>query len=535
MSRDILSTATNDESLVVRGMDMFRRRKIVALLVSAAVAAAAVSFALFLPDLYRATAIVLVERPVPEAFVRSVVNGELESRLHVIKQEILSRDRLTDLIKRFNLYPDLRAKTPMDAVLDQMRRDIDIELNGPEQVSGRKTTVSFKLSYTGASDKLVADVTNALATFYVAQNASIRSEEASRTAEFLKAQLDATKRQLDRHEQGMREYTTNHPGELPQQVEVNLAALERLNTQLRLNGERQLKLLEDREKLTTGLTVTQNAVTGERTAIVDAGPDRIEQLKHDLQLLEGQFNSRYPDVVKLKAEIAAAERERADALVREREARASADAAQVAAVGNVQPTARLAALQSLDAEIDKLKTDETGLRQTIVNLEKRLEGVPEREQEFGRLTRDYQAAKDLYDSLLKRYDEAQLGENLETDRHGEQFRVLESALPPSGPVAPNRMRLVLVGLLVALAAGVGTVLAAEQLDPSFHGIEDLREFTRVPVLVSIPRIGPSYGRRALRLTLATASILAVIGIVATLSVHAARGNQQIVWMLVHGA
>src|SRR5262249_29346225 len=155
------------------------------------------------------------------------------------------------------------------------------------------------------------------------------------------------------------------------------------------------------------------------------GPDRIEQMKHELQLLEGQFNSRYPDVVKLKAEIAAAEREREDALVRDREARVSADAAQKAAGGNIQPRARLGALAALEGEIDKLKTDEAGLRQTIVNVEKRLDGVPEREQEFGRLTRDYQAAKDLYDSLLKRYDEAQLGENLEADRHGEQFRILE--------------------------------------------------------------------------------------------------------------
>src|SRR5262245_29484364 len=198
---------------------MFRRRRIVAMLVSAAVMASAFSFALFLPDLYRATAIVLVERPVPEAFVRPAVTGELESRLHMIKQEILSRDRLTDLITRFDLYPELRARTPMDAVLDQMRRDIDIELNGPEQVSGRRTTVSFRLSYTGADDDTVAEVTNALAAFYVDRNANIRSAQATNTAAFLKAQLDATKKELDRHEQGMREYTTNHPGELPQQVE----------------------------------------------------------------------------------------------------------------------------------------------------------------------------------------------------------------------------------------------------------------------------------------------------------------------------
>jgi polysaccharide chain length determinant protein (PEP-CTERM system associated) len=527
MPRDILSP-TSDESLVFRAVDTFRRRKIVAILASAVVASSAVPFALYLPDLYRATAIVLIERPVPEAFVRPAVAGELESRLHVIKQEILSRDRLTELIARFDLYPELRTRIPMDAVLDQMRHDIEIELNGPEQVSGRKTTVSFRLNYTGRHEESVAGVTNALAAFYVAQNATIRSEQATRTVEFLKAQLDATKKQLDRHEQGMREYMSRHPGELPQQVEVNLAALERANMQLRLNGERQLKLLETRETLTAGLTVTQDVATGARTAKIDAGPDRIERMRRDLQLLESQFNSRYPDIVRLKAEIAAAERERADALVREREAnlRSAADA---------QAATRLKALESLEVEIDKLKKDEADLRETIASLEKRLEGVPEREQEFGRLTRDYQAQKDLYDSLLKRYDEAQLGENLETDRHGERFRILETALPPSAPVAPNRLRLAIVGLMFAVAAGIAAIVAAEQFDSSFHGVEELREFTKVPVLASIPSIGPGYAYRVLRVTLASVSILAVIGTVATLSVRAARGNEQVVRLLARGS
>ena len=59
-------------------------------------------------------------------------------------------------------------------------------------------------------------------------------------------------------------------------------------------------------------------------------------------------------------------------------------------------------------------------------------------------------------------------------------------------------------------------LAAEQCDSTFHRVEDLREFTRLPVLVAISAITPGHGRRALRLALATASVLAVIAIVAAL-------------------
>jgi uncharacterized protein involved in exopolysaccharide biosynthesis len=117
-----------------------------------------------------------------------------------------------------------------------MRRDIDIELNGPEQVSGRKTDRLVQIELHGRErQNRLPRFTNALAAFYVAQNANIRSEGATRTTEFLREQLNATRKQLDQHEREVRAYTSSHHGELPQQVDVNLAALERLNTQLRLN------------------------------------------------------------------------------------------------------------------------------------------------------------------------------------------------------------------------------------------------------------------------------------------------------------
>ena len=554
MPRDILSSS-NEQSLAFRAVDIFRRRKIVVVLVFAAVVASAASFALYLPDLYRASATVLVERPVPESYVRPAVSGELESRLHVIKQEILSRARLTELIDRFNLYPDLRKREAFDTVLDQMRHDIDIELTGPEQVSGRKTTASFKLSYTGAKDETVADVTNALAAFYVAQNDHIRSQEATRLAEFLKAQLDATKKQLERDEGSMRAYTSKHPGELPSQVDLNLHSLDRLNTQLRLNGERQLKLLEDREKLAESQLSTVDAKTGEPLPASDMIADRIESLKHDLADLEGRgFTSRHPDVVRLRTEITTLERDRQDNLVRQRASgdapplagtaaaaatgtsgSSSGPAAPAAPVPTTTLSARRRVLAAMDAEMAKLKGDEAGLRQAISAIETRLASAPEREQEYQRITRDHASTKDLYDSLLKRYEDAQLAESMENDKQGERFRLLETALPPSGPVAPNRVRLMIIGLLFALVAAGAAALTAEQFDPTFHSLDDLRDFTNVPVLAAISYMSPGHGRRVFRFAVATASVLAVIAIAVAVSAYAARGNEQIVWLLARGA
>src|SRR5438128_1626683 len=119
MSRDLLPPTT-DQSLALRALDILRRRRLLAGAVFAAMLAGAASFALHLPDLYKATAMVVVERPVAESFVRPAVSGELESRLHVIKQEILSRDRLSELVTRFALYPEMRGKMSREDVIDQL-------------------------------------------------------------------------------------------------------------------------------------------------------------------------------------------------------------------------------------------------------------------------------------------------------------------------------------------------------------------------------------------------------------------------------
>jgi polysaccharide chain length determinant protein (PEP-CTERM system associated) len=546
MSNDLLNP-NNDQSLVLRTLDILRRRRVLAVVVFTTVLAAATSFARYLPDLYKTTALLLIERPVSENFVRTAGSGELESRLHVIKQENLSRDRLTDLIERFDLYPDMRRRTSMDDVLNQMRLDIETLPSGPEQVAGRTRTVSMTLSYTGSSRDSVADVTNAIAAFYVSQNDRMRSEEAVRTSEFLKAQLDDARQQLSRQEQAMRSYTARYIGEMPQQVGVNLATLERLNAELRMNADRQLATIEQREKLLDGLAETSaltRGTMGSSVSTADALSDdvlerlkQIEKMQADLVEMETRFTSRHPDVVTMRERIANLQRE-VD-LQKEREAterrRQQEEQQRGATAGapsdTVPPQARRRTLETLDAQMVSLQKDEANIRKQISTYEGRLEVTPERQQDYNLITRDYQAAKDLYDSLLKRYEEANFAASVETDRQGERFRILEPALAPAGPAAPNRLRLILLGVLLALAMAAMAVIAAEQLDTSFHSVDDLREFTSVPVLATIPRIGrPSVGHR-LRMGLTAVSVVGVIALVATISAYLARGNEQIVRML----
>ncbi len=533
-----MSSSNLDDSMITRIIDILRRRWMLGAVAFAAITAAATAFALYLPDLYRATALVLVERPVSEAIVRGPVAGELEARLYVIKQEILSRDRLTALIRRFDLYPALRERGSLDDVLTQARQDVGVEPAGPEQVSGRLRTVAFTLSYTGESREKVADVTNAVAAFYIEQNDRMRTEDATRTTEFLAKELGDAKRELERQEQALRDFTASNASELPQQAAIAFAQLERLSNQLTINGNRQLRVLDQKDKLFEDLRTT-GAIT--RVASnPDATPQslerlrQIEELKAKLGALELQFASQHPDVRALRDQVAALEREHASAEEAEDKKRQAALKAAEAQIDAPAPLQGRRTLQDLDVELADLRKEEAAIKLRVDELQQRLESTPARQQDYTLRTRDYSAAKDVYDSLFKRYEEAQMASSVEAGRAGERFRVLEPALPPEGAAAPNRMRLMLLGFLLGLAAAGAAMFAAEQFDTSFHTVDDVRQFTKVPVLASIPRIGHE-PRRSVRLVFATASAVAVLALITVLSAYLAEGNEQIVRLLARAS
>jgi polysaccharide chain length determinant protein (PEP-CTERM system associated) len=503
-------------------LDVWSRRKWPALLVFAAVAGGAASLALSLPNLYRAAATVLVERQqVSEAFVRPSVTAELETRLQTIREDVMSRSRLSELITRFDLYPELHQKAPSEALVARMRRDIDLELKGVDSMmSGRTSTIAFTISYGGNDPGTVAKVANALADMYVRENTRIREGQATRTAQFMKAELAEVKKELDVSDRRANDFRMSHLGELPQQVETNLASLERLNTQLRLNGENQIRALDRRERIER-----QRADGAAMPSPAASSPDaeRLARLRQQLDDLRSRFTEAYPDVVRVRADV--------DALTRQMALHPETDR-HAAASSELVP--RLTeSIADVDTELRALKDEERVLRQTIAGYEQRVENVPKRQQEFQEISRDYETTKERYDSLLKRYEEAQLAERLEQGQSVEQFRILDPALPPRDPIAPNRPRLLVFGLLLAFGLAIGVVMAVEKLDTAFHRVEDLRAFVNAPMLGRVPFIASAAEtrRNRRRAALATVSAIVAVLLIVAGSRYVALGNEQIVRLM----
>src|SRR5205085_1918436 len=104
-------------------------------------------------------------------FVRPSVTAELDTRLQTIREDVMSRARLIDLIGRLDLYADVRSKVPIEALVARLRRDIELALKGVEsQMSGRASTIAFTISYNGRDPDTVARVANELAQLYVDEN-----------------------------------------------------------------------------------------------------------------------------------------------------------------------------------------------------------------------------------------------------------------------------------------------------------------------------------------------------------------------------
>ena len=166
----------------------------------------------------------------------------------------------------------------------------------------------------------------------------------------------------------------------------------------------------------------------------------------------------------------------------------------------------------------------------------RVERSPQVEQEIKQRSRDSGTMVELYYSLLKQYEDARLAEDVDHRPAGERFRILDSALPPTSPAAPNRSQLLVLGVVLALALASASILLVDQLDSSFHSVDDLKAFTGVPVLTAIPPIVTSRDamRRRWRVGLAVAGTVCLLLLTVIATRHLAGGNVQLVRLLSRG-
>lgn len=488
--------------------------------------AGAVGAALWLPNLYESTATILIERPqVPETFVRSAVTIDLETRLQTIREQITSRSRLWNVIEAHGLYPELRDKASPEAIVNRMRRDLRVEMRGVEHRSEPGSTIILAVGYQGRLPQTVAEVANALAGEYVQENSRTRERQARGTSEFLKTQLDQAKRQLEAQEARINTFRRLHGRELPSGREAALSALERMATELDRNADAQMRIKERMAMIDTGLAVP---VVPTRPDGSESDEARAARLRSQLADLQRRYTDQYPDVVAVRDELAAVQQR----------LRQSARATSGGATAPTPSAARAEALRSqLEGDLARLREQEKQLKPSLLGYQGRLERMSGRDIELEQISRDYLSTREQYDSLLKKYSDAALAERVELRSNGEEFSILDAAVPPTEPSAPNRLRLLVMAVVFALGTTFAVALLIHWLDGTLHTVDDLRSVTAMPVFGTVPPIVTSRDRArgALRAGLATLAVVVAVAAAFGGASALASGNEDLVRLFSRGA
>ena len=138
--------------------------------------------------------------------------------------------------------------------------------------------------------------------------------------------------------------------------------------------------------------------------------------------------------------------------------------------------------------------------------------APEVGREYVQLTRDYEVAQERFSGIETRLRDAALGQALETQQRGGRFSLIREPRRPGSPDSPNRLGIILLGIVLGGGLAVGSAALRESSDPSVRSLRDLREITDIRTIAAIPVMLNAADRKRRVIAWGAASIVAAIAV-----------------------
>ncbi|MGB7629892.1 MAG: GNVR domain-containing protein [Candidatus Deferrimicrobium sp.] len=500
-------------------LDILRRRKWLIVFSVLLIFFGATVYTVLAPDLYQSSMkLLLIPPTVSEGVVRSNVNLGSRDRLTILEQEILSRGRLLGVINELGLFRG--SGDDEEALVDKMRRRLtmskkDLEANN-----------TFTLSLYDEDPKVAMTVASRLGSFFIEGNIKGRETTEKETSTFLESRLQETRLRLEQQEDKIKRYKLQFGGELPQQEPANLNRLQRLQEQIKNNSD-SIARLQDRKVFMEAQisSMERNIRAAENQNPFDsigsgnqASPgsllSELAMRRKKLEELSEKYTPLYPAVVQARWEVKQLEEKIANL-------RRAAKNNKGVSTPDLQNTnwegtesARLRdQVAAIDLEIVALKRESANTAHTIDQIQRKVERLPQREQEMISLSRDYDNIKKSYEDLMAKKLESQISQKLEEKQKGEQFQILEPADLPKKPSKPNRLKVLGLALLASLVIGAGGPFALEMLDPTLRGSGEFKSFFDMPILGVLPVIQNDLLKRriAVRRAAVVGGLVSIIG------------------------
>jgi polysaccharide biosynthesis transport protein len=451
-----------------------------------------------LPVKYKSSTLILVEQPtMSKDYVVSNINEDLQDRLQNITQQILSRTRLLHIVDQLDLYQEPHNPLTPDEKAAQMRKEIQIEL--VRDLRDNRIT-AFRIDYSARDPHVAQKVTRELTDLFINENLEVREQQSEDTTKFLGTQLNTARQSLAEQDAKIRVFKGAHVGDLPTQQATNLEILGGTQAQLQ-NAQEALSTAHQQQVYLQSLinqyhTLQGSSKTGDAASSdLPAINKELDRLRSELADLTAKYTDRYPDVEKVRAQIARTEKTRDD-LVAELKNRSKegsqADSGTVARDLDPMQSSSLLQLQSqLQAnrsEITNREQEIAGLKAKVSEYQSRLNDEPVREQQLADLTRGYDQSKANYDELLKKENESKMATSMEQMQKGERFRMIDPPSLPLKPDFPNRLKFCGMGLGLGLAMGLVVAGGLEFFDDRLHSEKQLKALLPMKIVSEIPDI-----------------------------------------------
>ena len=491
--------------------------------------------AVVLPSIYRSSAIILIEeQEIPSELVRSTVTTFADQRIQMISQRIMSRANLIDIIKKYNLYADdIKIKTE-ERILEKMRKRIKVETISADVIDPRngqptKATIAFSIDFDDSSPDTAQKVANELVSVFLKENIRSRTDSADNTAVFLSEEAKRLKDKIKEIQAVLAEFKEKNLNQLPEANQLNQQELSALNNQL-LSLDNQDRATQERRIFLEGqlAQVDPNALATNAIGnkVFDM-KDRLKQLQSQYPSLVSNYSANHPDVVKVRREIESLQKEiGANADVNKLSAELTDKKAQLALLLKqysdkhpdvIKLQKEITALQealvdakeqeysnvkvepdnpayitlktqllSIDSDIKSLAQTRSQLNTRIEELRSNLRKSPLIEKAYLDMLQELDNTNMRYREVSSREMEAQISQQLEQEKKGERFTLIDPPQEPLEPYSPNRLVIFLVGFILAILGGFGSVALAENLDASIHSGNAIAAILGVPPLATIP-------------------------------------------------
>jgi polysaccharide chain length determinant protein (PEP-CTERM system associated) len=447
-------------------------------------------YCIFAPEYYVSETLMLAEEQNLLDNNQRATEGNLEQRIFLIQRQILNRTFLAPIIKEFKLYPDELAEGNEEAAVQKFANAILVEMIKKDRAGGfvgRGGVDAFTLSFMHKDPMIAMQVTGRIAEHFIEENTKEREKSAEGTSEFLDDEVRAMKLELEKREDQISRFKSAHIGELPQQTDANLRALDRLQSDINAVNE-GLQRHSDRLVM-LDKAVQEYRLYGRQNPAFSRGsmePDplfhELKELRQKLVKLKAEFNDNYPEVILTREELRQVEQELVEMYGPDSIKPEKLDSK------TLDPYLQDLLKQQSEAksELGLLRQRQQTLHASKKDYEKRVDRFPEVEQELLILERDYHNMKTNYAMLLDKRLHARVSQNMEKRQQGGKFRIIDPPSFPRIPSIPNKPKVLVFGLLFGCVLGVGASIMRERLTPQFRGVEDVELVVGPQLLAAIP-------------------------------------------------